>query len=79
MTLYDYIQSFPKGQRMVARQKLAHFLGITDMAIRHWENGRKKISAEHVLKIEKFTEKKVKRYELRPDLYPEEEYEKLFK
>jgi DNA-binding transcriptional regulator YdaS (Cro superfamily) len=45
---------------------LARALGITRMAVAQW----KKVPAERVLEVEKATRGKVKRYELRPDLYP---------
>lgn len=45
---------------------LGRILGITCHAIAQW----KRVPAVHVLKIERATDGKVSRHELRPDLYP---------
>ena len=37
-----------------------------------WLNRSKRVPAEHVIAIEKATEGKVSRHDLRPDLYPKE-------
>jgi len=54
----------PKTRLLVTPQKVSYWLG------------RKKgvVPAEYVLPIEHATNKKITRHELRPDLYPENEY-----
>lgn len=48
---------------------LARSIGVTPQAVHAWD----RIPAERVLPIERATEGKVTRHELRPDLYPEED------
>tara|TARA_R110000765_G_C18753658_1_gene588205 strand:+ start:589 stop:786 length:198 start_codon:yes stop_codon:yes gene_type:complete len=49
--------------------KLARACGVTPQAVRKWVV-RGQIPAEQVLNVEKATEMRVTRYELRPDIYP---------
>lgn len=49
---------------------LAKLLGISEQAVSKWK--RNGVPAERVLEIERLTEKRVTRHELRPDLYPEQ-------
>ncbi|MEQ3658635.1 MAG: Cro/CI family transcriptional regulator [Glaciecola sp.] len=58
-----------KGKYM----KAAKAFDVTPQAIRKWERDNK-IPAERVLKLEQITG--IPRYELRPDIYPPEEYQK---
>lgn len=53
---------------------LAKALNVTQANIWNWLNRDNSVPAERVLHIEKLT--KVPRYELRPDIYPPEEYKK---
>jgi DNA-binding transcriptional regulator YdaS (Cro superfamily) len=53
---------------------LAKALGVTQTQIWNWLNRDSKVTAEYVLSIEKLTG--VPRHELRPDIYPPEEYKK---
>ena len=50
---------------------LAAAIGVSPQAVRKWEK-EDKVPAERVLLIESITG--VPRYELRPDIYPPEEY-----
>lgn len=51
---------------------LARLINKTQAHISVWVNRDKRVAAEYAIKIEKFTG--VPRYELRPDIYPPEEY-----
>lgn len=50
---------------------------IRQQHVYNWLNRAKKVPAEYVLLIEKATKNKVKRSELRPDIYPPEEDDDL--
>ena len=56
----------------VSQAAFASQLGVTQGLVWQWLNGRTKIVAERVLQIERATDGKVTRHELRPDLYPPE-------
>lgn len=70
MELRAYINTWPRHERRRVRQTIAHQLGVTEFAVRHWANGTRRIPAERVLAIEEATGSNVTRYELRPDIYP---------
>lgn len=53
---------------------LAKALNVTQAHIWNWLNRDSQVTAEYVLPIERLTG--VPRYELRPDIYPPEEYKK---
>ena len=63
-------------QRAVAivgsQSALARKLGLKQAHVWNWLNKAKRVPGEAVLAIEAATEGKVKRTELRPDLYPPE-------
>jgi DNA-binding transcriptional regulator YdaS (Cro superfamily) len=70
------IPSLQKAVEIVGGQvELAKCLGITQQRIWNWlyRNKCQRIPAEYVLPIERATQDRVTRYELRPDLYPLEE------
>lgn len=48
---------------------MARRLGVTPGAVQKWAR-LARIPAERVLEIERVTEARVTRYDLRPDLYP---------
>lgn len=50
------------------QRKLANKLNVTQQAVSKWLHNV--VPASHVVSIEKATERKVTRYDLRPDLYP---------
>ncbi len=54
-----------------SQQKLAVLMGVSPMAVSKWVKNDS-VPIERVLIIEKLTG--VPRYELRPDIYPPEEY-----
>lgn len=52
--------------------KLALLLGISPTSVKQWiQSGKHCVNAKYVIAIEKLTEGKVKRYDLRCDIYPE--------
>jgi DNA-binding transcriptional regulator YdaS (Cro superfamily) len=67
MQLQKYLEKEGISQAEFAR-RIDHTPGL----VWQWLNKRRPIAAEQVLKIEKATEGKVSRYDLRPDLYPKE-------
>lgn len=46
MNLIEYIQQFPRRERMKTRKRMAAALGISEVFIRNWCNGHKKIPAK---------------------------------
>ena len=70
MNISEYIKTFPKKDRAHIRKSIASFVGVSEIAVRHWCNGTRKVRPELVLKIECLTRGKVSRHELRPDIYP---------
>jgi len=54
-----------------SQSQLSRLIGESQQNISHWLN-KGKVPAEQALPIEKLTG--VPRYELRPDIYPPEEY-----
>ena len=58
-------------KKMGKLANLAEAIGVTPQAVRKWKK-ENKLPAERVLSVEKITG--VPRHELRPDLYPPEEY-----
>lgn len=54
--------------------ELAVELNVVPSLVKLWAYKQAKVGPRHVLKIEEFTKGKVHRTELRPDLYPPEEY-----
>jgi DNA-binding transcriptional regulator YdaS (Cro superfamily) len=52
-------------------EHMSGVLGVGKPSIRQWVDGQRRISAEHVLGIEKITNGEVTRQQLRADLYPD--------
>jgi len=55
-----------------SQQALADIVGVKQPSVHHILNDGKKVPAEWCLPIERATEGKVTRHDLRPDLYPDE-------
>lgn len=51
-----------------SKSALASHLGLNRQALDYW----RRIPAHHVIPIERFINKKVTRYQMRPDLYPDD-------
>lgn len=43
-----YIDSFPVGERRLAREQLGIACGVGESAVRHWANGTRNIPAKHI-------------------------------
>ncbi|HFD80462.1 MAG TPA: helix-turn-helix domain-containing protein [Gammaproteobacteria bacterium] len=56
-----------------SQAKLAQVIGVTPMAVSAWKR-RGQVPASRVFAIEKATNFKVSRHDLRPDLYPREDW-----
>lgn len=55
-----------------SQAELAKALGVKPQHVWNWLHRDNKVPAEQVLPIEKATDGKVTRHDLRPDLYPKE-------
>lgn len=69
MNLRKYIYAYPRGKRIKARQIIADALGVTEAAVRSWENGTRNPTPENAFLVETLTEGKVTKQDLRPDIY----------
>lgn len=58
----------------VSQSELARLLDVTPSMISQWITGHRPIAAEQVIPIERATNGCCPRYELRPDIYPPDEY-----
>ncbi|MBV9576553.1 MAG: helix-turn-helix domain-containing protein [Gammaproteobacteria bacterium] len=74
MTLKEYVNAFPRLQRMEVRGWLAKQLGISEVYVRSMCNGTKPIPGKFALSIEKLTSHAVPRYVTAPQMYPKDEY-----
>ena len=52
--------------------ELARRIGVSRQMVSQWIHGIRQVAAERVLTIERETDGKVSRHELRPDIYPRE-------
>lgn len=66
------LKTYFENDAGVTQVELARRVEVTPGMVWQWVHSHRKIAAENVLKIEKATEGKVSRHELRPDLYPRE-------
>lgn len=48
----------------------AKILGIAQQTVSAWVNRHKRVSIKYAIPLEKLTEGKVNRHQLRPDVYP---------
>lgn len=65
MTLREYINKFPKGERMRARKIIADTIGVSESTVRSWENGTRKLPInKYGDLIAKITNNEVSRDEL---------------
>lgn len=55
--------------RMAARARIAEAFSLTEVAVRHWCNGTRRVPPERCLEIEALTGGLVRAYELRPDVF----------
>lgn len=73
MDLREYINLFPRSQRVAVRTEIAKFHGVTEVTVRSWANGSRRhpFIKEAIEITEKLTNGKVSRYDLRPDIFGE--------
>ena len=71
MELREFIDSFPKRQRMQVRQMIAEAHGVSEVTVRAWANGTRKhpYSLRALQITEMITGGSVSRHELRPDIF----------
>lgn len=71
MDLLEYINSYPRAERMRIRQQLADQHGVTEVAVRSWANGHRRHPYQLIaIEItERLTQGKVTRHDLRPDIF----------
>jgi len=65
VTLEEYFKDEPRG----AKVEMAQYLGISDVWLSMLIRGKRRASADLCVRIEKATQKLVKRKDLRPDLF----------
>lgn len=73
MTLSEYIQSFPVSERRALRERLASACGCSEVAIRSYANGNRRVPAERCAPLERATGGAVTRHDLRPTLFAPDE------
>ena len=66
------LASYLKDECLTAAQ-FASRIGTTRAAVSAWLNGRNKVAIGRLRDIERLTEGRVTRYDLRPDVYEREE------
>ncbi len=73
MDLQEYINLFPRSQRVAVRTKIANHHGVSESTIRSWANGSRRHPCvkEAMEMTERLTDGKVSRYDLRPDIFGE--------
>ena len=71
MELREFIDSYPRNQRMEIRQMIANAHGISEVTVRAWANGTRKhpYSLSAIEITEAITGNRVTRYDLRPDIF----------
>lgn len=74
MKLRNYIDEVPPRKRHRRRLALADFIGVSEVAVRHYANGTRQIPAKQVLPLVRATHGRVTPHDLRPDLYPDPDW-----
>ncbi len=71
MDLREFIDSFPREDRMEIRHLFAVAHNVSEVTVRAWANGRRKhpYNIEAIEITELLTYGKVTRYDLRPDIF----------
>lgn len=71
MDLKEYFELFPRGRRGAIRRRFADAHKVSEVTVRSWANGTRKhpCSLETVRITEKFTDYRVTRHQLRPDIF----------
>ncbi|MCK5498347.1 MAG: helix-turn-helix domain-containing protein [Gammaproteobacteria bacterium] len=71
MDLQEYLNLFPRSQRVAVRTEIAKSHGVTEVTVRSWANGSRRhpFIKEAIEMTERLTSGKVSRYDLRPDIF----------
>jgi DNA-binding transcriptional regulator YdaS (Cro superfamily) len=69
MRLREWIDQFPVSQRRLIREALGAATDVSEMAVRHWANGTRRVPGPKCIPIEQFTDQQVTCYEIRPDIF----------
>lgn len=72
MKLSDYINQWPRRERMDVRRRIAAGSAVKEVAIRHYANGTRQVPSGRVIPVARTTGYIVRPFDLRPDLYPNE-------
>lgn len=72
MKLSDYINQWPRAERMAVRRRIAAGSSVKEVAVRHYANGTRKVPSARVIPVSRATGYQVRPFDLRPDLYPNE-------
>lgn len=70
MTLKEYVNAFPRLQRVAVRCWIASQLDISEVYVRSMCNGIKPIPAKFALRLEKITDGAIPRHVTAPEMYP---------
>lgn len=73
MNITEYVNSFPRRERMKVRRNIACAIGVSEVYIRHMCNGQRPIPGAQAIPIERATNGLVPRATSCPTLYPQEE------
>ena len=71
MTLEHFIKEWPWGQRGRIRKAIGDVFGVKAGTVHFWATNRRNVPVKYVKVIEKLTDGKVTRYDLRPDVFNE--------
>jgi len=55
--------------------KISHDLGVSIPLVKLWAHKQRRVSADHVINLEKATGGEVLRHHTRPDIYPPQDYQ----
>jgi DNA-binding transcriptional regulator YdaS (Cro superfamily) len=69
MQLREWINSHAITERRGVRESIARALGVSEVAVRHWMNGIRRVPGNQCIPLERLTGRHVTRYELRPDIF----------
>jgi Putative antitoxin of bacterial toxin-antitoxin system, YdaS/YdaT len=69
MQLKAWVNSHPTAERRLLRESIARAMGVSEVAVRHWVNGIRRVPGTHCIPLELLTGRQVTRYELRPDIF----------
>ena len=73
LDLQEYLNLFPRNQRVAVRTEFAKSHGVSEVTVRSWANGSRRhpFKKEAIEMTERLTNGKVSRYDLRPDIFGE--------